>query len=244
MISFNPHISVDCVIFGFRDNKLHVLLINRDKADTDSHNSRKKLPGSLIRQAEELENSAHRVLNELTGLDHIYLKQFGVFGKPDRLTKVKEDLDWLMNFSGLIVNRVISIAYYSVINIEMINGIELSKEFGAQWYPVSDIPSLIFDHKEIVDHGLESLKKEFLTEPLCFELLPEKFTLNQLQIVYESILDMKLDNRNFRKKLTRLEYIKALDEWQKGVAHKPARFYGFDRSRFDEFKQTHLGFII
>lgn len=244
MKELNPHISVDCVIFGFDGEKLKVLLINRSKNDTgDKKTVRKKLPGDLIIKKEILEESANRILQELTGLNNIYLKQFGVFDKPERLN-TKDDLLWLHKSSGLEIERVVTIAYYSVIDIRLSQKTRLSMAFNAQWIPVDEVPELIFDHNEILRTGLDTLRREFLTEPLCFELLPDKFTLNQLQRVYETILGFDLDNRNFRKRINKLKYIVPLNEKQTGVSHKPANLYGFDREKYIQLKKEHTGFVV
>jgi hypothetical protein len=240
-----PHISVDCVIFGFDGNKLQILLINRDVKDSVNKTGNKlKLPGDLIIKWEPLDKSAKRILKEYTGLENIYLKQFGVFDNPGRLNH-EVDLNWLRKTSGLPdIDRVVTIAYYSLIKLDMSCRTELSIVYDARWYPVENVPVLIFDHNEILEAGLMTLRKEFLTDPLCFELLPVKFTLNQLQKVYEVILGFQLDNRNFRKKIDRLEYIIPLNERQTGVTHKPARLYIFNKKRYDNLKKAHTGFII
>lgn len=240
---FNPHISVDIVVFGFDDNEgLKVLLINRDE-DEDKKSDKLKLPGSLIIIRERLHDSAQRVLQELTGIKDIYLKQFGVFDNPERLNS-GEDLQWLCDSSGIEIERVVTIAYYSLVKLHHYSETELSKAYSARWYNLNEIPELIFDHNEIIDEGLSALRKEFLTEPLCFKLLPGKFTMNQLQHLSESILGFALDNRNFRKRINRLEYIIPLNEHQTGVSHKPARYYVFDSSKFEIIKKEHTGFII
>jgi 8-oxo-dGTP diphosphatase len=245
--ALNPHISVDCVIFGFDSNKLKVLLINRDLMDSVTKKSNKlKLPGDLIIKREILNESAKRILKEYTGLENIYLKQFGVFDEPDRL-RPEDDLNWLRDTSGLTdIDRVVTIAYYSLIKLNMSRRTKLSIEYDAKWYPAENIPALIFDHNKILNSGLFTLQKEFLTEPLCFELLPVKFTLNQLQKIYEVILGFKLDNRNFRKKINKLEYIIPLNEKQTGVTHKPARLYIFDKDKFEnnDINKVHTGFVI
>ena len=241
MAHLNPHISVDCVVFGFNEPELSVLLINREQ--DDAHESRLKLPGNLIQFHETLKDSANRVLYELTGLQNLYLKQFGVFDHPDRLNS-NGDLEWLQKSSGINVDRVVTIAYYSLINIKESRDTDLSKSFEARWFPVNHLPSLIFDHNRIIEAGLKTLQRELLTEPLGYELLPEKFSLNQLQRLYEAILGIPIDNRNFRKKIGKLDYIIPLNEFQTGVAHKPARLNIFDKKRFDEFKKANTGFII
>jgi 8-oxo-dGTP diphosphatase len=242
-LAINPHISVDIVVFGYDIKEgLKVLLIHRDENHTVGE-GRLKLPGNMIDVREFLQDSAYRILKELTGIKNIYLKQFSVFDNPDRLRN-GEDLEWLTKTTGTKIERVVTIAYYSLIKIHQFSEKRLSNVHNAKWYKLSQIPDLIFDHNEIIQRGLEELRKEFITEPLCFELLPKKFSLNQLQELSEAILEIKLDNRNFRKKISRLGYIVQLDERQKGVAHKPARFYKFDRHTFESVKKEYTGFII
>jgi 8-oxo-dGTP diphosphatase len=239
----NPHISADCVVFGFDGQELKILLINRDPYDNSIRLGKLKLPGDLILRGELLTHAAHRILTEFTGLHDIYLKQFGIFDDPQRLNPV-EDLEWLRHRSGLNIERVVTVAYYSLVNIDKSVETELSVAYNARWYPCSLVPSLIFDHNHIVEVGIDSLHRELLTEPLCFELLPEKFTLNQLQRLYEAILDCTLDNRNFRKRIQRLPYILALNERQIGVSHKPALLHVFDHEKYARMKREHTIFIL
>ena len=241
--NLNPYISVDCVVFGFDGNELKVLLINRDPSDDPAPSGKLKLPGDLIIRGEVLINAAERVLAELTGLQDIYLKQFGIFDDPCRLNS-SGDLKWLRKRSGLKVERVITVAYYSLIKIDQRMPTDLSIAFNAQWYPCTSIPTLIFDHNRIAESGLDTLRREMLIEPLCFELLPEKFALNQLQRLYEAILGCSLDNRNFRKKIQRLPYIVPLYERQNGVPHKPAQLHIFDDEKYTLLKKNNTVFII
>ncbi|NJM14695.1 MAG: NUDIX hydrolase [Bacteroidales bacterium] len=239
--TLNPYISVDCVVFGFEEGQLKVLLINRDAEEKNKDIF--KLPGALIKFNEELAHSASRTLSELTGLNNIYLKQFGVFDNPKRL-QVTDDLKWLHLSTGVEVNRVVTIAYYSLIKIDESKTTELSHAFNAQWFVIDVLPRLVFDHASIIAAGLQALGKELLTEPLAYELLPKKFTLNQLQQVYEAILRISIDNRNFRKKTIKLGYVQRLNEKQSGVAHKPAQLYTFNKQLFEEYKQKFNGFLI
>jgi 8-oxo-dGTP diphosphatase len=237
MKSLNPHISVDCVIFGFLDGELKVLLIERErtsKGDIGGH--KLKLPGNLISESEDLDTSAIRTLKELTGLDNIFLKQFGVFGAPERLSPV-EDLEWLIETSGLRVDRAVTIAYYSLIKIAESNITEKTI-----WIPVNKLPQLIFDHNHIINKALDALRKEIRTEPLCFELLPKKFTIRQMQSLYEAVLGETMDNRNFRKKLRPLEFLIPLPEKEKGVNHKPAQLFKFDRKLYEKHRKVLSGF--
>jgi hypothetical protein len=235
---FNPHISVDCVVFGFDNEELKVLLVKR------SQNSKKyKLPGDLIVKMEILSDAANRILKQFTGLENIFVKQFGVFDDPERL-ETDGDMEWLRQFTKMDVDRVVTIAYYSLVKLDQSKQTQLSIEYGAKWFPVKQIPDLIFDHEKILHKAFNTLKKEFLTDPLCFELLPKLFPLNQLQKLSESILDIKLDNRNFRKKVTNIGYIVPTGEKQKNVKHKPAMLYMFDRKIFEDIEYKNTGFII
>jgi 8-oxo-dGTP diphosphatase len=244
MTRLNPHISVDCVIFGFDGSHLKVLLIEREKLpeeDPDIPSDILKLPGNLISDTEDLDESAYHVLRELTGLEKIFLKQFSVFGNPTRLDN-KNDLEWLRITSELPIDRVVTIAYYSLVKIAESNPNEtlLSR---TRWIPANEIPKLIFDHNLIIEKALEALRKELRTEPIGFDLLPKKFTLRQLQNLYEVILGNKLDNRNFRKKVVKLDYLIALPEKENGVSHKPAQLYKFDKKTFYKTRKD-IGFVI
>ena len=238
---YNPHISVDCVVFGFDGAELKVLLINKDSSNNGD--LKFKLPGDLIIKKEVLQDAAKRILMQFTGLDRIFLKQFNVFDDPERL-KPKEDLLWLNQYAGMEIERVITVAYYSLIKLNQSKKTALSVEYGAKWVPVKKIPRLLFDHNRIFEKALSTVKKEYLTDPLCFELLPKKFSLNQLQKLCEVILDLELDNRNFRKKVLKLGYIKALEEKQKDVKHKPARLYEFDSRLYSDLQVRNTGLVI
>ncbi len=235
--NLNPHVSVDCVIFGFIDKKLKVLLIEREKVPRSHLKGHKlKLPGSLISETEDLDTSVLRTLKELTGLDNIFLKQFAVFGLPDRLAPA-EDLAWLRKTSGMNIDRVVTIAYYSLIKISESN---ITPQ--TIWLPVKELPELIFDHNRIISKALHTLRREIRTEPICFELLPKKFTIRQMQDLYEVILDEDLDNRNFRKKVRPLEFIIPLPDKEKGVSHKPAQLFRFDKKLYEKHKKIINGF--
>jgi len=230
----NPHISVDCVVFGFDFRQLSVLLVKRQAMEGDAEPGKMKLPGSPITDAEDLDHSAYRILRELTGLERIFLKQFAVFSSPGRL-QPPSDLDWLRSMSGMNVERMVTVAYYSLIKI---NGSHLPLSENAQWVNVEEIPQLTFDHNEIIQRAIEQLRHEMLTEPIGFELLPRKFTVTQLQTLHEVLLGQKIDNRNFRKRILKLKYIVPLNEREKGVGHKPAQLYRFDKKLYKQYKRN------
>ncbi len=239
MKQLNPHISVDCVLFGFGENNLNVLLVPRQEESNTK--SKMKLPGGLVYDDEDLDDSAQRILNELTGLDKILLKKFDVFGAPNRISSKMEDKEWLQNISNLPINRVVTIAYYAIINMEVLKNQKNKQK--AIWYPVNKLPQLIFDHNEIVKKAIENLRKEIQYSPLEFEFLPKKFSLRQLQTVYEKIFDDILDNRNFRKKMSTYPYIVCSDEKEKEVAHKPALLYYFDKKIYSKHNKENQKII-
>ncbi len=210
---FKSAFSVDCVVFGFDEGKLKLLLIRRG---TEPYLGDYAVPGDLVYPDEDLDVAAKRVLKELTTLTDVYLEQVQTFGKVDRHP----------------LGRVITISYYSLIKI---NDYELgaanwAKE--ARWHAIDELPRLAFDHQNIVDACLERLRADVLSKPISFELLPEKFTLTELKSLYESLLGMQLDTRNFRKRILSQGILIELNERQDGVAHRPAKLYSFDKQAY------------
>ncbi|MFO7999819.1 MAG: NUDIX domain-containing protein [Marinilabilia sp.] len=240
----NNTISVDCVIFGFDFEKLNVLLVDRvlkDEKTGEELFSDLTLTGNHIYEHESLEDAAARILFDLTGLENIYLKQFGAFCDLDRL-KRPNDQAWLKANGRDPNSRIISVGYYSLLAT---NKVTLKwKGRNVKWYPVSQVTDLAFDHFRILQSALRALRKELLYEPIGFELLPEKFTLSQLQKLYEVVLGVELDKRNFRKKIARMKYLIPLDEKQQGVAHKPARLYMFSREVYEKTRKEVFDFNI
>ena len=237
MTNLNPHISIDCVVFGFDSKKIKVLLIEREKIEHEKSKVHKlKLPGNLILENEDPDASANRTLKELTGLENIFLKQFHVFGAPDRL-RPPEDLEWLRTTTKMTVDRVVTVAYYSLIQLNESNLTDKTI-----WHPVDDLPELVFDHNQIIQKALEALQREVRTEPVCFELLPPKFTIREMQNIYEAILGKEMDNRNFRKKIIPLKFLVNLREKEQGVSHKPAQLYKFDRKIYAKHRKEISGF--
>ncbi|MBZ4676150.1 MAG: hydrolase [Anaerophaga sp.] len=240
----NNSISVDCVIFGFDFEKLNVLLVDRVLKDEKTGKelfSDLTLTGNHIFEHESLEDAAARILFDLTGLENIYLKQFGAFCDTDRL-KRPNDQAWLRASGRDPDSRIISVGYYSLLATEKVT--LKWKGRNVKWYPVSEVTDLAFDHYHILQSALRALRRELLYEPIGFELLPEKFTLSQLQKLYEVVLGVELDKRNFRKKIARMKYLIPLDEKQKGVAHKPARLYMFSREVYEKTRKEVLDFNI
>lgn len=229
----HTYVSVDCVVFGFDDNQLNVLLVKRN--DSNDNTNDLKLPGSLIFNNEDVDIAAQRVLFELTGIKKMKLKQFRCFASPDRANS-DDDIAWLDKAYQPNINRLITVAYLSICKIDRkLNNI--SKYKLSAWYPMDKVPKMPFDHNKILQESLVEIRRWIEYNPtIIFELLPAKFTMNQLHKLYETIYDKKFDIRNFHKKIASLKYIQVLDEKQKGVSHRAARFYKFDKVAYNKFK--------
>lgn len=240
----HPNISVDCVIFGFDFERLNVILVERkmiDPATNEELISDLTLAGNHTYFDEPLKHAAKRVLFDLTGLHDIYLEQFHTSGDPDRLKNQKDQL-WLKSIGKDPEERVVSICYFSLLNC---TEVEIQKkERNVDWYPVTEVSNLAFDHGEILKNGLRSLQLKLQNEPIGFEMLPEKFTLSQLQKLYEVVFGVELDKRNFRKKVAKMKYLVRLDEKQKGVSHKPARYYCFSKEIYEKTQTEILNFSV
>lgn len=201
---FNIALSVDCVIFGYSAKSLKVLLI---KSDLEEFKGLWSLLGDLVKPGEDLEAAPYRVLQERTGLKDVYLEQVHTFGRVDR------------HPSG----RVITTAYYALVDINH-SRLHLSDN-ELHWHDLMEIDALAFDHKLILDTCLNRLRAQVLEQPIVFNLLPEKFSLRELQDLYEAILDTPLDRRNFRKRITLKNWLVDLAEMEMDVPHRPGKLY-------------------
>ncbi len=229
------YVSVDCVVFGFDSNQLNVLLVERNAQLPNSRDL--KLPGSLIYQHENADEAAHRVLNELTGIKKMTLKQFKSFTSPKR-TQNPEDVRWLEFAYNNKIDRLITISYLSLCKINRrLNSV--AKYQSLDWCPVNELPAMPFDHNQIVEESLEEIRRWVEFDPaIVFELLPSKFTESELRKLYEAIYRKELDVRNFHKKILGIEYIVPLDERQSNVAHRAARLYKFDKILYNKRMAT------
>ncbi|WP_207428623.1 NUDIX domain-containing protein [Pedobacter sp. SYSU D00535] len=223
---FDSVFSVDCVIFGFEEGVLKILLIERNEPPFKDCYA---LPGLFVGHDEGIDYAAERTLYELTGLRDIYMEQLYTFGDLDRHPE----------------GRVITVAYYALIRLSSKIEVRPHSNYAktAFWHPVADLPQLAFDHTLIFQKSLEKIRRKISDQPIAFELLPEKFTLTQLQNVYEAILNRKLDKRNFRKKMLNYGILKELDEKQRGVSYRAATLYKFDRRKYAKVFQKELSFI-
>lgn len=227
---YNPHISVDCVIFGFDDEKINILLIKRKQEGKNIY----ALPGDLVQKKEDLDVAAARVLYELTGMKNLYLQQFRTFGSPAR-TSDPVDVEWIKSVREQPDARVITVAYNSLVKIDDFDFQPSSFAEEVLWHPIETPRKLGFDHNEIANTGWAMLREKIKRKPIiAFSLLPEKFTLRQLQTLYEAIVGQMLDKRNFRKRMLRNKFLISLDEKEVNVSHKPAQYYRFDEEIYKE----------
>lgn len=232
---FQNYVSVDCVVLGYDEveNRLQVLLIKQkdpEKQNVDSYKSQYALPGDLINENEGLDEAASRVLNELTHIKGLYLQQFYTFGHPERVSAPK-DADWLRVHRKDPNARVITIAYLALVRIDHITPLAGSFAENTIWRSIKKIPKLAFDHNQILGKALEIIKEHPEQHIMGRELLPPKFTLSQLQNLYEAMSGVQLDKRNFRKSIKTADYLIPLDEKQKGVLHKPAQYFSFKKTK-------------
>lgn len=206
-------LAVDCVVFGLDDDDLKVLLIQRD---LEPFAGKWSLPGGFVRVEETLDQAARRELEEEAGLSRVFLEQLFTFGDLDRDPR----------------ERVVTVAYYSLVNIRDHRVHSATDARNAAWFPVLDTPTLVFDHKKILRMALQRLKGKVRYQPIGFELLPAKFTLSQLQHLYETILERELDKRNFRRKVLAMDFLEETDEIEQDVAHRAARLYRFNEAKY------------
>ena len=205
-------ITTDVVIFTIKNNKLQVLLVKRAN---EPFKGRWAIPGGFIRLSENLDNAALRILKEKTNVDNIYLEQLYTFGDPLRYPS----------------SRVITCAYFALIRSDDIKlSFDTTQSITqVEWHEVYNLPTLAFDHKEIIEYSLKRMRERLEFCPIAFQLLPEKFTLTELQKSYELILGMKLDKRNFRKKALTGNVLKELNEYTKVGSKRPAKLHSFDK---------------
>lgn len=217
-----PALTVDCVVFGFDGGDLQVLLIRRG---LPPFKDRWALPGGFVRVDETLDDAARRELEEETGLKQVYLEQLYTFGAVDRDPR----------------ERVVSVAYYALVKPADYTAAAATDAAEAQWFPVSKVPPLAFDHANILETALNRLRGKLRYQPIGFELLPAKFTLTQLQQLYEAVLGEAIDKRNFRKKILGYDLIVPLKETHREGAHRPAQLFRFDPTRYERL--TKKGFV-
>ncbi|MFM2290442.1 MAG: hypothetical protein RIS29_255 [Bacteroidota bacterium] len=217
-------VAVDCIIMGFHDNELHILITRRQMEPLKGGWS---LMGGFVNETESIEDAAERVLNEFTGIDNIFMEQVGAFGELNR------DLG----------ERVISIAYYALVNIDEFDT-SLAKKYDARWVRLTQLPSMVFDHNKMVKDTIGILQRKAAVKPIGFNLLGEQFTLPTLQSLYESIYQETIDKRNFRKKLLNMDILEKMDEKDKSNSKKGAFYYRFNKEKYDQLIQQGMHFSL
>jgi 8-oxo-dGTP diphosphatase len=213
-------LSVDCVIFGFDEDKLKVLLI---RSDLKKYLGKWSLLGDLVRPNEDLNEAAYRILKQRTGLSDVYLEQVETFGTVGRHP----------------AGRVVTIAYCSLINVQHHKLKILDNEL--HWHDIKNVTDLAFDHQQIFNTCYQRLQKRIQEHPLVFSLLPKKFSLRDLQNLYEAILDTKMDRRNFRKKFFSMDFLIDIDEMEQDVPHRPGKLYKFNYEKYEKKKKKLVG---
>lgn len=234
-VQTNSAISVDCVIFGFDGVNLKALLVHRRTADPLYDERELKLPGAMIRENETLPEAASRVSEAATGLKDLFLKQTSIFSDPFRVDE--DELKWICCYHGIHTDRVVTVGYYALVKLDQ-GLVRFTSKMGGEWFNVDEIHSLIMDHMDILSDALTALQKDILWSPIAFRLLPRKFTVRQLQNLFEAVFGIEIDNRNFRKKLFSSGILQETDEFEKHVSHKPARLYVLNKSAFGKKELT------
>lgn len=215
----HPSVTTDCVIFGFDGTRLKVLLIERGLEPFKGYWA---FPGGFLNMYESAETGALRELREETGLKEAYIRQFHTFSDPDRDPR----------------ERVLTIAYYALVRIQDVKGGDDAAR--AEWFALDEVPPLAFDHEAILQEALKELRKQICFEPIGFELLPEKFTMKELQLLYEAILGIRFDRRNFYNKMKHLEILTQLDEKVFNSPQKEAFLFCFNPEKYQGLKQKGM----
>jgi len=219
------HVSVDCIILGFKDHEINVLIIKRKFEPLKGERS---LMGGFVRRHESLDETVMRVVADYTGVENVYMEQVGAYGAVDRDP----------------ADRVVSIVYYALIDMQQFDE-KLEKQYNTEWVNINSVGTLILDHNCFLSDTIRLLKRRATNRPVGFNLLPEKFTLPQLQSLYEAIYQKPLDKRNFRKKILETDILKKLSEKDKNTSKRGAYYYKFDKEKYDKLLDFgfHVSFI-
>lgn len=217
-------VAVDSIIMGFRDNELHILIAKRQFEPLKGGWS---LMGGFVNESESIDEAAERVVGEFTGIDNIFMEQVGAYGEIHR------DL----------ADRVISVAYYALVDIEQFDT-SLAAKYDARWVRITQMPELIFDHNKMVKDTVSMLQRKAAVKPIGFNLVGEQFTLPTLQSLYESIYQEPIDKRNFRKKLLNMDFLEKLDEKDKSSSKRGAFYYRFNKEKYDLLIEQGMHFSL
>lgn len=238
---FLPHVSIDCAIFGFHDNQLKVLLLKMKNVEGWC------LPGGFIHWAEPANEAAQRILQERTDISQVFLQQFYTFGEPERnkepnLKELIDSLNIEPAEDNWLFHRTISIGYYALVEFSKVTPTVDLLSDECCWWDMHELPKLLFDHDLMIRQALQTLRMQLNFHPVGFNLLPEKFTMPELQKLYETILDRPLDRRNFQKKMLSLGILERLEERKSVGPHKSPYYYRFDKQKYDQALQAGISF--
>ncbi|MCP9236186.1 NUDIX domain-containing protein [Lewinella sp. JB7] len=229
-------LSIDCVVFGYRDGKLYVLV-----PELIFRGNYYGLPGGFIRQSESIDDAARRILEGRTGITNIYLEQFRVFGGTERNnrkalerllalnTEGDGGIDWMRNNLHWLGERFVSIGYYALVDMHMVMPVKTKIDASVNWYPLDELPPMIMDHGEIIGEALRSLRRDLDEKLIAFNLLPEKFTMKELRLLYEAVYDRPFARNNFQKKILDLGVLERLEKKYTGASNRAPYLYRFQR---------------
>ena len=225
--NYLPHISIDCVVFGFHEGLMKVLVL---KMKNEGENY---LPGGFLLKNEPIETAAVRILKERTGLDDIFLQQFHVFGDPERSKEHFEMYkDMLPPSKNWFSNRFLTIGYYALVDFYHVNPAPDQFSISCTWCDLHDVPRLMLDHSLIVKTALDTMRLQLNCQPIGYNLMSKEFTMPELQKLYEAILDKKLDRRNFQRRMLGFGILNRSEQLRKGGAHKAPYLYSFDVEKY------------
>jgi len=232
---YHPGVSLDCVILGFHDGCLKVLLVNFNNY------GKWLLPGGFVYKTEDVDTAAHRMVHRRVGLENIFLKQFYFFGDAKR-TDAAENKQLLQNlnisdrvrdwFSG----RFVTVGFYSLVQYMKVKSSINNRDEDFQWFKLNELPDMYGDHRQIIEKAIGSIRQQIGYVPIGYELLPEKFTMPELRTIYESIIGHEIDRRNFQRKMLSIGLVRKLNESRRGGAYKSPILYSFVKEKYDAVK--------
>ena len=240
---FIPQLSIDCAIIGYHDKQLKILLTSWEDIDGWC------LPGGNIMQNESIDDAAHRILKNRTGLSGVFLKQYQTFGEMDRMFPEKHEENFKRSRfytkikDSWLDRRTVSIGYYALIDFSQANPRpdEFSRE--CTWFDIEDLPELLFDHDEMISTAMKTIQNQLHYQPIGINLLPEEFTLPELQYIYETLLKRTFDRRNFQKKMENLDIISKLDKRKNIGSHRSPFLYRFNAEKYNQALSEGTGII-